>query len=77
MSRLTADTTQIKAMAGTSLSQALRSLIMLVGALVMMFVTSAHLSMLVLLAIPLTVLPLIAFGRLVRKLSRRAQDTLA
>ncbi len=77
MSRLTADTTQIKAMAGTSLSQALRSAIMLIGALIMMFVTSAHLSMLVLLAIPVTVLPLIAFGRLVRRLSRRAQDTLA
>lgn len=77
MSRLTADTTQIKAMAGTSLSQALRSAIMLIGALVMMFVTSAHLSLLVLLAIPVTVLPLIAFGRLVRRLSRRAQDTLA
>jgi ATP-binding cassette subfamily B protein len=77
MSRLTADTTQIKAMAGSSLSQALRSVIMLLGALVMMFVTSAQLSMLVLLAIPLTILPLIAFGRLVRRLSRRAQDTLA
>ncbi|CAN1724609.1 ATP-binding cassette, subfamily B, bacterial [Hyphomicrobium sp. 1Nfss2.1] len=77
MSRLTADTTQIKAMAGTSLSQALRSAIMLIGALIMMFVTSAHLSLLVLLAIPVTVLPLIAFGRLVRRLSRRAQDTLA
>ncbi|WP_291005619.1 ABC transporter transmembrane domain-containing protein [Hyphomicrobium sp.] len=77
MSRLTADTTQIKAMAGSSLSQALRSLIMLIGALVMMFVTSVHLSLLVLLAIPLTIIPLIAFGRLVRRLSRRAQDTLA
>ncbi|MDH4980808.1 ABC transporter transmembrane domain-containing protein [Hyphomicrobium sp. D-2] len=77
MSRLTADTTQIKAMASTSLSQALRSLIMMVGALVMMFVTSVHLSLLVLLAIPLTVLPLIAVGRSVRRLSRRAQDTLA
>jgi len=77
MSRLTADTTQIKAIAGSSLSQALRSCIMLLGALVMMFVTSAHLTMLVLLAIPLTVLPLIAFGRWVRRLSRRAQDTLA
>ena len=77
MSRLTADTTQIKAIAGSSLSQALRSSIMLLGALVMMFVTSVHLSMLVLLAIPLTVLPLIAFGRSVRRLSRRAQDTLA
>lgn len=77
MSRLTADTTQIKAMAGSSLSQALRSAIMLIGALVMMFVTSAHLSVLVLLAIPLVVLPLIGFGRMVRRLSRRAQDTLA
>jgi len=77
MSRLTADTTQIKAIAGSSLSQALRSLIMLLGALVMMFVTSVHLSLLVLLAIPLTILPLIAFGRSVRRLSRRAQDTLA
>ncbi len=77
MSRLTADTTQIKAIAGSSLSQALRSFIMLLGALVMMFVTSVHLSLLVLLAIPLTILPLIAFGRSVRRLSRRAQDTLA
>jgi ATP-binding cassette subfamily B protein len=50
---------------------------MLIGALVMMFVTSANLTLLVLLAIPLTVLPLIAFGRSVRRLSRRAQDTLA
>ena len=77
MSRLTADTTQIKAIAGSSLSQALRSLIMLIGALVMMFVTSVNLTLLVLLAIPLTVLPLIAFGRSVRRLSRHAQDTLA
>jgi ATP-binding cassette, subfamily B, bacterial len=77
MSRLTADTTQIKAVAGSSLSQALRSFIMLLGAFVMMFVTSAHLSFLVLLAIPLIVLPLIAIGRWVQRLSRRAQDTLA
>jgi ATP-binding cassette subfamily B protein len=77
MSRLTADTTQIKAIAGSSLSQALRSFIMLLGALVMMFVTSPRLSMLVMLTIPLTVVPLIAFGRWVRRLSRLAQDTLA
>jgi len=77
MSRLTADTTQIKAAAGTALSQALRNLIMLVGALTMMFVTSPQLSFLLLVAIPAIVLPLIAYGRLVRRLSRRAQDTLA
>ena len=76
MSRLTADTTQIKAVAGSTLSQAARNFIMLVGALVMMFVSSPKLSALVLVAIPIIVLPLVAFGRLVRKLSRRAQDTL-
>ena len=77
MSRLTADTTQIKAAAGTALSQALRNTIMLIGALIMMFVTSPHLSLLVLLAIPIIVLPLMTYGRYVRRLSRDAQDTLA
>lgn len=76
MSRLTADTTQIKAVAGSSLSQAARNFIMLIGALVMMFVSSAKLSLLVFIAIPVIVLPLVGFGRLVRRLSRTAQDTL-
>lgn len=76
-SRLTADTTQIKAAAGTAISQALRNIIMLFGALAMMIWTSPGLSFLVLLAIPVIVLPLIAYGRLVRRRSRRAQDTLA
>jgi ATP-binding cassette subfamily B protein len=77
MSRLTADTTQVKAAAGTAISQALRNVIMLIGALAMMIVTSASLSLLVLIAIPVIVLPLIGYGRMVRRLSRRAQDTLA
>jgi ATP-binding cassette subfamily B protein len=77
MSRLTADTTQVKAAAGNSISQALRNTIMLVGALVMMFVTSVQLSLMILLAIPAIVLPLIMFGRVVRRLSRSAQDSLA
>ena len=77
MSRLTADTTQIKAAAGTALSQALRNLIMLVGALTMMFVTSPTLATLALAAIPLIVFPLLAYGRAVRRLSRAAQDRLA
>ena len=76
MSRLTADTTQIKAVAGSALSQAARNTIMLIGALAMMFITSAKLSMMVLFAIPLIVLPLVGYGRSVSKLSRRAQDTL-
>ena len=77
MSRLTADTTQIKAAAGTAVSQALRNLIMLIGALVMMFVTSPRLSLLVLGAIPIIVLPLVGYGQVVRRLSRKAQDSLA
>src|SRR5690606_6015103 len=52
-------------------------LIMLVGALALMFVTSPHLSLLVLAAIPVIVVPLIAIGRWVRRLSRQAQDRLA
>jgi len=77
MSRLTADTTQIKAAAGTAISQFLRNTIMLFGALVMMLVTSVELSVLVLIAIPAIVLPLVGYGRVVRQLSRKAQDTLA
>lgn len=77
MSRLTADTTQIKAMAGVAISSAARNLIMLVGAIVMMFITSLKLSLLVLGAIPLIVLPIVGYGRSISKLSRRAQDTVA
>ncbi len=77
MSRLTADTTQIKAVAGHTMSQALRNAIMLIGAFVMMFITSTHLSLLTLVAIPVIVLPLVGYGQAVRKKSRKAQDTLA
>ena len=77
VSRLTADTTQIKSAAGASVSIALRNLLMFLGAAVMMVVTSPKLSGFVLLAIPLIVMPLVAFGRWVRRLSRNAQDTLA
>jgi ATP-binding cassette, subfamily B, bacterial len=76
-SRLTADTTQIKSAVGTSVSVALRNLLLFVGSAVMMVVTSPRLSLFVLAAIPVIVLPLVAFGRLVRRRSRSAQDTLA
>ncbi|MDQ0316971.1 ABC transporter transmembrane domain-containing protein [Amorphus orientalis] len=77
VSRLTADTTQIKAAVGASASIALRNLFLFVGAAAMMVFTSPGLSALVLVAIPFIVLPLVAFGRSVRRRSRRAQDTLA
>ncbi|WP_375565963.1 ABC transporter transmembrane domain-containing protein [Oceaniradius stylonematis] len=77
VSRLTADATQIKSAVGATASLALRNTILGFGALIMMIVTSPQLSGLVVGAIPLIVLPIIVFGRRVRKRSRAAQDTLA
>jgi ATP-binding cassette subfamily B protein len=77
ISRLTADTTQIKSAVGASVSIALRNLMLFFGATAMMVITSPRLSGFVLLAIPVIVIPLVAFGRWVRRLSRGAQDTLA
>ena len=77
VSRLTADTTQIKSAVGASVSIALRNLVLFFGATAMMIVTSLRLSAFVLAAIPVIVLPLYGFGRAVRRRSRAAQDTLA
>jgi ATP-binding cassette, subfamily B, bacterial len=76
-SRLSADTTQLKATFGSSASLALRNLFLFVGAITMMVFTSPKLSAFVLAAIPIIVLPLYAAGRSVRERSRRAQDRLA
>jgi ATP-binding cassette subfamily B protein len=77
ISRLTADTTQIKAAVGSSISVALRNFVLFAGAAAMMVVTSPKLSAFVLAVIPVIVLPLVAFGRAVRQRSRLAQDKLA
>ena len=77
VSRLAADTTQVKSAVGATASVALRNVILGLGAVAMMVFTSPKLSSLVLVAIPVIVLPLIAFGRSVRRRSRQAQDTLA
>ncbi len=77
VSRLTADTTQIKAAFSSTASIALRNLVMLIGAVGMMIATSPKLAGLSVMALPLLVLPLVTYGRRVRKLSRMAQDTLA
>jgi len=76
-SRLSADTTQLKAAFGSSASVALRNLFMFAGAVAMMVATSVKLSAFVLATIPVIVLPLFAAGRAVRQRSRKAQDTLA
>ncbi len=77
MSRLTADTTQLKAASGSTMSQAVRNTIMLIGAVGMMIATSPWLTSLVALAIPAIVFPLMAAGRAVTGKSRAAQDTFA
>jgi ATP-binding cassette, subfamily B, bacterial len=77
VSRLTADTTQIKAAVVVSISTALRNFMLFAGASTMMVISSPRLSGTVIAVIPLIVLPLVAFGRKVRTLSRGAQDTLA
>ncbi|MCC6592424.1 MAG: ATP-binding cassette domain-containing protein [Xanthomonadales bacterium] len=77
LSRLTADTELIQTVVGSSASVALRSLVMLVGALVMLVITSPKLSLLIVLGIPLVVAPILIFGRRVEKLSRESQDRIA
>src|SRR5690242_19638993 len=76
-SRLTADTTQIKSAVGSSVSVALRNFVLFFGSATMMVITSPKLSGFVLATIPVIVLPLVGFGRAVRRRSRAAQDTLA
>jgi ATP-binding cassette subfamily B protein len=77
VSRLAADTTQVKSAVGATASVALRNVILGLGAVAMMVITSPKLSGLVIAAIPVIVFPLVAFGRSVRRKSRQAQDTLA
>src|SRR6476661_947170 len=77
ISRLAADTTQIKSAVGVSVSTALRNMVLFLGSAAMMVVTSPRLSAFVLAVIPIIVLPLVAFGRIVRRRSRNAQDASA
>jgi ATP-binding cassette subfamily B protein len=76
-SRLTADTAQIKSAVSLAASVALRNSILCAGSLAMMFMTSPSLSSITIGAIPLIVVPLVVFGRSVRRRSRAAQDALA
>jgi ATP-binding cassette subfamily B protein len=77
LSRLTADTTLVQSVVGAGISIALRSSIMLLGGLVMLFVTSPKLAGLIVVLVPLVVLPILIYGRRVRRLSRASQDRVA
>jgi ATP-binding cassette subfamily B protein len=77
LSRLTTDTTLIQSVVGSSLSIALRSGVTLIGALVMLIVTSPRLAGIIVLLVPTVVIPIIFFGKRVRRLSRDTQDRVA
>ncbi len=77
MSRLTTDTTLLQTIIGSSFSMALRSSLTLVGALVLMFITNLKLSLIIAVGVPLILLPILFFGRRVRRLSNQSQDSIA
>jgi|TARA_B110000967_G_scaffold38880_1_gene38562 ATP-binding cassette subfamily B protein len=77
LSRLTTDTTLLQSVIGSSASMALRSALNFLGGMVMLFVTNAKLAGLVLLVVPIVVVPILIYGRRVRKLSRVSQDRVA
>lgn len=76
-SRITTDTTLLQTVIGSSVSIALRNALMFVGGMVLLVITNAKLSLLVLASVPFVVLPVVLFGRRVRSLSRSSQDRLA
>jgi ATP-binding cassette subfamily B protein len=76
-SRITADTTLLQTVIGSSVSMALRNALILAGGAVLLFLTNPRLTGIVLGAVPLVLVPIIVFGRQVRALSRRSQDRLA
>ena len=77
LSRLTTDTTLVQSIAGVNLSITLRGIVILVGALVMLTLTSAKLTGIILLVIPMVLIPVLVFGRRVRRLTRETQDRIA
>jgi ATP-binding cassette, subfamily B, bacterial len=77
LSRLTTDTTLIQSVVGTSISMALRNTLLFIGGLAMLFVTSVKLSAIIIVLLAAVVLPIVIFGRRVRKLSRASQDRVA
>ncbi|PKH36626.1 ABC transporter ATP-binding protein [Pseudomonas sp. 43NM1] len=76
-SRLTADTTLLQSVIGSSLSLFLRNLLMVIGGIVLLFITNPKLSSIVVIALPLVIAPILIFGRRVRSLSRESQDRIA
>lgn len=76
-SRLTADTTLLQSVIGSSLSMFLRNALMVIGGVILLFVTNPKLTSIVVVALPVVLAPILLFGRRVRSLSRQSQDRVA
>ncbi|MCL7942726.1 ABC transporter transmembrane domain-containing protein [Marinobacter sp. ATCH36] len=76
-SRFTADTTVLQSVIGSTVSIALRNTLMLIGGLILLFVTNAKLASIIILGFPLVIVPILVYGRRVRNLSRLSQDRVA
>ncbi|NOH72211.1 ATP-binding cassette domain-containing protein [Vibrio pectenicida] len=77
MARITTDTTLLQSIIGSSLSMVMRSALMCFGAIIMLFATNIKLTLIVLVSVPVVILPILIYGRQVRKLSRQSQDSVA
>jgi ATP-binding cassette subfamily B protein len=77
MSRLTTDTALLQSIVGSSFSMALRSFLMLIGGIIMLLITNLKLTLIVLACVPLILIPMMIFGRKVRKLAASSQDAIA
>ncbi|WP_159650804.1 ABC transporter ATP-binding protein/permease [Vibrio atypicus] len=77
MSRITTDTTLLQSIIGSSFSMAMRSALMCIGAVIMLFATNIKLTLIVLASVPFILVPILVYGRRVRALSRQSQDSMA
>ncbi|GEA58829.1 ABC transporter ATP-binding protein [Vibrio comitans NBRC 102076] len=77
MSRLTTDTTLLQSIIGSSFSMAMRSALMCIGAIIMLFATNVKLTLIVLASVPFILVPILVYGRRVRALSRKSQDSMS
>lgn len=76
-SRITTDTTLIQTVVGSSVSVALRNVLMFLGGIIWLFITNVKFTLILLGTVPLVVIPILIFGRKVRQLSRSTQDKIA
>ncbi|MEZ8355315.1 ABC transporter ATP-binding protein/permease [Vibrio splendidus] len=77
MSRITTDTTLLQSIIGSSFSMAMRSALMCIGAIIMLFATNIKLTLIVLASVPFILIPILVYGRRVRALSRQSQDSMS